>query len=94
MIEHDIVDCDNVTQCDCMPLVLATGLDRHFGSGYGSEPNRRQIGGPGRQYTRTVDSGTIPSTSPYPSELGGFPAGCTASPSVNSYNMLAFAIRV
>jgi hypothetical protein len=30
-------------------LVLATGLDRHFGSGYGSEPNRSQIGCPGRQ---------------------------------------------
>jgi len=32
-----------------LQLVLATGLDRHFGSGYGSEPNRSQIGGPGRQ---------------------------------------------
>jgi hypothetical protein len=30
-------------------LVLATGLGRHFGSGYGSEPNRSQIGGPGCQ---------------------------------------------
>jgi len=24
------------------------GLDRHFGSGYGLEPTRSQIGGPGR----------------------------------------------
>jgi hypothetical protein len=72
--------------------VLATGLDRHFGSGYGSEPNRSQIGGPGHQSIRTVDSGTVPSTSSYSSELGGFPAGCTAGLSVNSYNMLAFAI--
>ena len=31
-----------------LALVLATGLDRHFGSGYRSEPNRSQIGGPGR----------------------------------------------
>jgi len=30
-------------------VVLAMGLDRHFGSGYGSEPNRSQICGPGRQ---------------------------------------------
>jgi len=73
--------------------VLATGRDRHFGSGYGLELNRSQMGGPGRQSTRTVDSGTVPSTSPYVSELGGFPAGCTPGPSVNSYTMLAFAIR-
>jgi len=30
-------------------VVLATVPDRHFGSGSGSKPNRRQIGGPGRQ---------------------------------------------
>jgi len=36
--------------CSQQPeLVLATGQDHHFGSGYGSEPNRSQIGGPGRQ---------------------------------------------
>jgi len=74
--------------------VLATGLDRHFGSGYESEPNQSQIGGPGRQSTQTVDSGTVPSTSPYLSELGRISAGCIAGPSVNSYNMLAFAIRL
>jgi hypothetical protein len=64
-------------------VVLATGLDRHFGSGYGSEQNRSQIGGLGRQLTRTVDSGTVPSTSPCPSELGGFAAGCLAGSSVH-----------
>jgi len=75
-------------------LVLATGLDRHFGSGYGLEPNPSQIGGSGCQYTRTVNLGTVPSASPYPSGLGGFSAGCIAGPSVNSYNMLAFGIRL
>ena len=75
-------------------VLLATGLDGHIRSGYGSEVNRRQIGSPGCQEIRTVNSGTIPSTCPYPSELGGFSAGCTAGPSVNSYNMLAFAIRL
>jgi len=30
-------------------LVLETGLDHHFGSGYGSEPNWSQIGGQGHQ---------------------------------------------
>jgi len=75
-------------------IVLATGLDRHFRSGYRSEPNRSQIGGPGGQYTRTVNSGTVPSTSPYLFELGGYPAGCTVGPSVKSYNMRAFAIRL
>ena len=29
-------------------VVLATGLDRHIRFRYGSEPNRSQIGGPGR----------------------------------------------
>jgi len=40
-----------VCKADSMSLyvVLATGLDRHFGSGYVSEPNRSQIGVPGRQ---------------------------------------------
>jgi len=70
------------------------GLDRHFGSWYGSEQNRSQIGGPGRQYTRTVDSGTVRLTSPYLSELSVFSEGCIAGPSVNSYNMLAFAIQL
>jgi len=64
-------------------LVLATGPDHHFGSGYGSEPNWSQIGSPGRQQTGTVDSGTVPSTSPYPSELGRFSAGCIAGSSVH-----------
>ena len=72
--------------------MLATGLDRHFGCGYGSEPNQSQICGPGCEYTRTVDSGTVPSRSPYPAAFGGFSAGCTAGPSVNPYYMLAFAI--
>jgi hypothetical protein len=30
-------------------VVLATVPDRHFGSGFGSKPNRWQIGSPGRQ---------------------------------------------
>ena len=72
--------------------MLVTVLDRHFGYGSGSKPNRSQIGGPDRQLTRTVYSGTVQSTSPYLSELGGFSAGCTAGPSVSTYNMLAFAI--
>jgi len=41
--EKDMLDVNH------REVVLATGLDRHFGSGYGSEPNRSQIGGPGRQ---------------------------------------------
>ena len=71
-------------------LVSATVLACHFGSG--SEPNRSQIGGPGRHETRTVNLGMVQSTSPYPSELGGFPACCSVGPSVNTYNMLVFAI--
>ena len=39
---------------------LATVPDGHFGSGSGSKPNRCQIGGPGRQYTQTAHSGTVP----------------------------------
>jgi hypothetical protein len=73
-------------------VLVAMVVDRHFRSGYGLEWNERQIGGLGLQYTRTDDSGTLQLTSPYPSELGRFSAGCPAGPSVNSYNILAFAI--
>jgi hypothetical protein len=73
-------------------LVLATVPDRHFGSGSGSEPNRCQIGGPGCQHTRTVDSGTVRCKSPNPSGLGGLSAGRTAGPSVDLYNVLVFAV--
>jgi len=78
--------------CSAISAVLETGLDRHFGSVYGSEPNLSQIGGPGRQYTQTVDFGRFPSTFPYPSELGGFSADFIAGSSVHWYNILAFAI--
>jgi hypothetical protein len=73
-------------------VVLATVPDRHFGSGSGSEPNRCQIGGPGCQHTRTVDSGTVRCKSPNPSGLGGLSAGRTAGPSVDLYNVLVFAV--
>jgi hypothetical protein len=52
-------------------VVLATVPDRHFGSGSGSKLNRCQIGGPGCQHTRTVNSGTVRCKSPNPSGLGG-----------------------
>jgi len=41
-------------------VVLATVPDRHFGTGSRSKPNCCQIGGPGRQSTRTAHSGTVP----------------------------------
>jgi hypothetical protein len=75
-------------------LLLPTGLDRHFDSGYRLVLDCSQIAGPGRQLSRTVDSGTVALTSPYLSELGGFSAGYTAGQSENSYNMLVFAIRL
>ena len=40
-------------------IVLAAVPDRHFGSGSGSKPNPCQIGGPGCQQTRTVNSVTV-----------------------------------
>ena len=73
-------------------VVLATVPDRHFGSGSWSEPNRRQIGGPGCQHTRTVDSDRVRCKSPNPSGLGGLSAGRTAGPSVDLYNVLVFAV--
>ena len=73
-------------------VVLATVPDRHFGSRSGSEPNHCQIGGPGCQHTRTVDSGTVRCKSPNPSGLGGLSAGRTAGPSVDLYNVLVFAV--
>jgi hypothetical protein len=39
--------------------VFATVPDRHFGSGSGSELNHLQIDGPGCQYTRTVNPGSV-----------------------------------
>ena len=75
-----------------MRLVLATVPDRHLGSGSGSEPNRCQIGGPGCQHTRTVNSGTVRCKSPNQSGLGGLSAGRPAGPSVDLYNVLIFAV--
>jgi hypothetical protein len=72
--------------------VIATVQDCHFGSGSGLEPNRHQIGSPGRQYTRTVNSGTVQTKSPHPSELGGSSVRPPAGPFVNIYTALAFAI--
>jgi len=79
-------------------IVLATVPQWRFGSEYGSEPTRFQIGGLGRHYTRTVNSGTVRWTSHNPSELGGLsagcPAGCPAGPSVDSYNALVFSFVI
>ena len=72
--------------------MLATVPDRHFGSGSGSEPIRCQIGGPGGQHTRTVNSGMVRCKSPNPSGLGGLSAGRPAGPSVDLYNVLIFAV--
>jgi len=66
--------------------------DRHFWSGSGSEPNRCQIGGPGCQHTRIVNSGTVQFKSPNPSGFGGLSAGCPVGPSVDLYNVLVFAV--
>jgi hypothetical protein len=41
-------------------VVLATVPDRYFGSGSRSKPHSCQIGGPGRQYTRTAHADTVP----------------------------------
>ena len=49
---HDFLEMSQV--------VLATVPDRHFGSRTGSKPIRCQIGDPGRQSTRTANSGTVP----------------------------------
>jgi hypothetical protein len=72
--------------------VLATVAACHFGSGSGSKPNRCQIGGPGCQHTRTVNSGTVRCKSPNPSGFGGLSAGRPAGPSVDLYNVLVFAV--
>jgi len=73
-------------------VVLATVPDRHFGSGFGSKPNRCQNGGPGCQHTRTVNSGTVRCKSPNQSGLGGLSAGRPAGPSVDGYYVLVFAV--
>ena len=73
-------------------VVSMTVLDRHFGSGSGSEPNHCQMGGPGCLQTRTVNSGTVRWKSPNPSALGWSSAGRPACPSVDFYNVLVFAV--
>jgi len=73
-------------------VVLATILDRHFGSGSGSKPNRCQNGSPGRQKTRTAHLVTVPWKTPNPSELGGLSAGRPAGPSLDSYKAVEFAV--
>jgi hypothetical protein len=61
-------------------------------SGCMLELNRRQIGSPGWQYTGSVDLGTVQSTSPYQSELGGSSECPPPGPSVTTYTALAFPI--
>ena len=73
-------------------LVLATVSDRHFGYGSESKANRCQLGGPGRQYTRTAQSGTVPWITPNPSELSGLSAGRPVGPSIDSHKALEFAV--
>jgi hypothetical protein len=73
-------------------IVLATVRYRHFGSRSGSELNHFQIGGPGCQYTRTVNSSTVQCKSPSQSELGGLSAGRPVGPSVDLYNVLVFPV--
>jgi hypothetical protein len=73
-------------------IVLATVPDRHSWSGSGSELNSWQIGSPGSQHTRTVNSGTVRCKSPNPSGLGGLSAGRPAGPSVELSNVLVFAV--
>ena len=67
--------------------------DRNLGSASGSEQNCCQIGCPGCQSSRTVNSGMVRWKSPSPSGLGGLLLGHSASPSVNLYNALVFAVR-
>jgi hypothetical protein len=74
------------------PLVSTTVPDCHFGSGSRLEPNCRQIGGPGPQFTETVNSGMVQSICPYPSELRRSSAGPPAGPFLNTYTALPFAI--
>jgi hypothetical protein len=85
-IQHVLIDSRL-----CQQLV-ATVPDRHFGSGSGSKPNHCQIGGPGRQLTRTAHSGMVPWLTPNPSELGGLSAGHPAGPSIDSYQAVVFAV--
>jgi len=72
--------------------VLTTVLDRHFGSGSGSEPNPCQISGLGCQHTQTVNSGTVRCKSPNPSGLGGLSVGRPVGPSVDLYNILVLQL--
>jgi len=51
-------------------VVLATVLDRHFGSGSRSDPNRCQTDRAGCQYTWTINLGPVRCKSHNPSELG------------------------
>ena len=97
VVHVDFLHLNTIFICPCcvhVQQVFATVLDSNCRSGYGSEPNRRQIGGLGRQYTKTVNWGTGPSTSPYSSEMGWFWGACIVGPSVNTCNLLAFAIRL
>jgi len=50
--------------------VIATVPDSCFRSGSGSDPNHCQIGGPGHQYTSTINLSTAQWQSHNPSEWG------------------------
>jgi len=86
--------CDYDMDCDseCLWLVLAAVLDRWFRTRSRSEVNHCPIGGPGCQYTRILNLGTIRWQSPNPSDFGGIAVGYPAGPSVDSYIALVFAV--
>ena len=66
-------------------IVLATVPECHFGSGSRSILNRCQTGGPGFQYSRTVNPGMARWKSPNLSELAGLYAGRPVGPSIDSH---------
>jgi hypothetical protein len=71
------------------PLInVGNGSRPSLGTGSTSQLYLSQIGGPGSQYTRTVNSSTFRWKSPNPSELGKLSAG----PSVDLYDVHVFAV--
>jgi len=72
--------------------VLPTIHDLCFGSGSWLELHHCQIGGPGSQFTRTVNSDMFRWKMSNLSQFGKLSAGCLAGPLVDSYNVFAFVV--
>ena len=87
-----VIENEMTASTEDLLIMLATVRDSPFRSGYRYKPNCCQLSGPGGQYTRIVNLGTVQWQTPNPFELGRLSVGRPAGPSIDSYKALVSAV--